>query len=123
MYEAFRNNNEKLPGDEEQNLNKPSVTLYLYPLESDDVSIALPCTDSPMIIVQENMTIEALTKYISTKLNTQENEIMVMYKNQEMMPDNTIDEIKRLYGFTEEKVIFNYARKPNNKVDSPSLQK
>ena len=68
MYAAFRENNESLPGDEEI-LKKPSVKIYLYPLPSDPVDQALPKLASCQLIVQKNMTIDALKKYLLKRMN------------------------------------------------------
>lgn len=113
MYEEFRKNNEKLPGDEDEIMNKPTITLHLFPFDTEDPKYALPFTDVPVIVVQESMSIDTLRKYIAQKLNMNENELTILYNNQEMILTNNMGTIKNLYGFNDEKIVFYYAKRPS----------
>jgi hypothetical protein len=115
MYTAFRENNESLPGDEEI-LKKPSVKIYLYPLPSDPQDIALPKLTSCQLIVQKNMTIDALKKYLMKKFDVIGNieEIIVYFKNLPMKNEFSFKDIEKLYHFPEDKIVFYYSKNKFN---------
>ena len=49
--------------------------------------------------------------YLKKKINLDNVEIIIMFKNQVMPDSYKMDEIDQLYGFDQEKNIFTYARK------------
>lgn len=112
MYQEFRNINDKLPGDDEQNLNKPNFTLHLEPFDTYNVDIALPSISTNTLVVPENMTIEVLGEYVYDKLNLKEGEVEILYNNQKMTKTFTMKYIKDVYGADSEgKFNFFYVRK------------
>jgi hypothetical protein len=124
MYKLFRENKQTLPGDEEFSLNqKPSMRIVLLPLKSENNELNLPKLESSMLVLQPNMTIEILKKYLKEKLKTRmfnnynDNDIDtcnynigIYYRNVEMMNHYTIRDIERIYLFTGEKTVFYYSR-------------
>ena len=110
MFRAFRDNGETLPGDEESKKSEPSVKVYLHPLETDDTNLGLPEIDS-VIVVPKTLDIKSMKDYLKKKLNLDNVEIIIMFKNQVMPDSYKMDEIDQLYGFDQEKNIFTYARK------------
>ena len=116
MYDAFRENKEPLPGDEEETkIHKPSVKIYLLPLESKDSQLCLPKIEPKSLLLQKNMDIDTLKKFLSGKLKIQSEEINIIYKGQEMPSNYTLDDIDRLYGFDQDQIIFYYGKIVLNK--------
>ena len=115
MYAAFRENNESLPGDEEI-LKKPSVKIYLYPLPSDPVDQALPKLASCQLIVQKNMTIDALKKYLLKKFEMVKDmeEINIFFKSIMMKNDFSFKDIEKIYNFPSDRIVFYYSRNKFN---------
>ena len=95
------------------------MRILLLPLQSEQNDLNLPKLDSSMLILQPNMTIEILKKYLKEKLkekiteenNTMEFDIGIYYRNVEMINHYTIRDIERIYLFTGEKTIFYYCKK------------
>jgi hypothetical protein len=112
MYAAFRENGESLPGDEEM-LKKPSVKIYLYPHPKDQGESALPKLVSCQLIVQKNMTMEALKKYLAKKIDviTDINILKVFFKSIEMKNEWSFRDIERMFKFSDDKIIFYYSNK------------
>ncbi len=116
MYAAFRENNESLPGDEEL-LKKPSVKMYLYPFPTASQDMALPKLTNCQLIVQKNMTIDALKKYLVKKfenLSISTKDVTIYFKNQIMKNEFSFKDIDIIYKFRDDKVIFYYSR---NKIN------
>jgi hypothetical protein len=115
MYAAFRENNESLPGDEEL-LKKPSIKIYLYPLPSDPVDQVLPKLASCQLIVQKNMTIDALKKYLLKKFEMVEDteNINIFFKNMIMKNEFSLNNIEILYQFPTDRIVFYYSRNKFN---------
>jgi hypothetical protein len=112
MYAAFRENNESLPGDEEI-LKKPSVKIYLYPLPEHPPESSLPRLVSSQLIVQRNMTICALKKYLVKKfedLVSDPETIIIYFKNMKMRNEFSFKDVDRLYKFQDDKVVFFYSK-------------
>ena len=116
MYRIFRENKQNLPGDEEiMKIQKPSIKIVLQPLSTENNELSLPKLEYSQIILQPNMVIESLKKYIKKKLEDKVDpnyELSLSYKNIEMLDHYTIKDIERIYSFTGEKTIFYYAKKP-----------
>ena len=110
MYEAFRENNEPLPGDEEENkIHEPKIKIHLKPLENKDGK-TLGKIDSKSFLFQNNMDVDTLKKFIAERIKVQPEEINIIYKEQ-LMPNNyTLDDIDRLYGFDQDQTVFFYGR-------------
>lgn len=115
MYLSFRENNENLPGDDEILKNpKPSIKISLLPFKSDIPALQLPKLPSSLLILQPNMSIEVLKKYVLQKLEgvvTSIEELSILYKNQDVHNDYTLRDIERIYGFTSEKTVFHFIKK------------
>jgi hypothetical protein len=113
MYAAFRDNNESLPGDEEI-LKKPSIKIYLYPLPCDQQS--LPKLTNCQLIVQKNMTIDALKKYLLKKIDiiTNIDDIVIYFKNQFMKNEFSFRDIDKIYHFPDDKIVLYYS---SNKIN------
>ena len=116
MYDAFRENKEPLPGDEEETkIHKPSIKIHLHPLECKDSQLCLPKIEQKSFLLQKNMDIETLKKFLAEKLKVQSEEINIIYKGQEMPSNYTLDDIDRLYGFDQDQTIFYYGKIVLNK--------
>lgn len=114
MYDAFRSNKEKLPGDDEEvKNNRPTTLIYLHPLETGDERTTLPRTDPPSIFVARNMNIESMKKYLEQKIDVSEKKIIIIYKDQNMPPEWTINDVDTVYQLDPEETIFYYARADN----------
>lgn len=117
MYRIFRENKQSLPGDEEiMKTQKPSIKIVLQPLITENHELSLPKLESSQLILQPNMVIESLKKYIKKKLEDKVDphyEVSLSYKNIEMLDHYTIKDIERIYSFTGEKTIFYYSKKHN----------
>ena len=114
LFETFRNNKEPLPGDEEEYKNqKPTVKLYIFPLEYENKDLILPKFDPQSILVPKQMDINTLKIYIGGKINYEPEKINIIYKKKEIPNDYIIDDIDRHYGFDEDKTIFYYCKKIN----------
>ncbi len=113
MYTAFRDNQQSLPGDEEILKNqKPSIKVYLYPFKATQQNMCLPKLESPQLILQPIINIEALKKYLSTKFkDVKPAEIMILFKNQEMPEHYKLKDIDKIYNFSHEKTVFHYMKK------------
>jgi len=115
MYRIFRDNKQKLPGDEEFIKNqKPSIRIVLQPLITDDNNLSLPKLEFSQLTLQPNMVIESLKKFIKLRLENKiepNYEISLSYKNLEMLDHYTIKDIESIYSFTGEKTIFYYSKK------------
>ena len=112
LFETFRNNKEPLPGDEEENKNqKPTVKLYIFPLECENKDLILPKFDPQSILVPKQMDINTLKIYIGGKINYEPENINIIYKEKEIPNDYIIDDIDRHFGFDEDKTIFYYCKK------------
>ncbi len=131
MYKIFRENNQSLPGDEEiMKTQKPSIKIILQPLSTENQELSLPKLECSQLILQPNMVIESLKKYLKKKfedkVDSSNYEVSLSYKNIEMLDHYTIKDIERIYSFTGEKTIFYYAKRPNLSSDlkvSPKLEK
>jgi hypothetical protein len=125
MYSAFRDNKQNLPGDEEILKNqKPSLKVYLYPFKSDIPMNLLPKLQSPQLILQPQMSIEALKKYLVQKLSpsvTNLEEVIILYKNQEIPNHYTLKDIQKIFGFSDDKTIFNYMKKQIQQTNTVSV--
>ena len=116
MYDAFRENKEPLPGDEEETkIHKPSIKIHLHPLECKDSQLCLPKIEQKSFLLQKNMDIDTLKKFLAEKLKVQSEEINIIYKGQEMPSNYTLDDIDRLYGFDQDQTIFYYGKIVLNK--------
>lgn len=118
MYRIFRENKQSLPGDEEIMKNqKPSIKIILQPLITDEPKLRLKKLKLSQLILQPNMIIESLKKYIKVRLGlstSADNEVSLFYKNIEMLDHYTIKDIERIYSFTGEKTIFYYCKKASS---------
>ena len=116
MFKIFRENKQSLPGDEEIIKNqKPSIKIVLQPMSTEDLTLRLPKLELSQVILQPNMIVESLKKYLKTKFDDfNYEEISIFYKNIEMPDHYTIKDIERIYSFSGEKTIFYYTRKNNN---------
>ena len=121
MYKIFRENKQTLPGDEEFALNqKPSIRIVLLPLQCDNTQLILPKLNSSMLILQPNMGIEILKKYLKEKFKEKIEdsfEVSIYYRNIEMMNHYTIRDIERIYLFTGEKTIFYYSKSNSKNLE------
>jgi hypothetical protein len=112
MYTAFRENNETLPGDEES-LKKPSIKIYLQPITDVPQEKQLPRLSCPQLIVQKNMNIEAMKKYLVRK-NSEDIEkaedVKIYFKNQEMRNDLSLIDIAKIYQFSADRIVFFYCK-------------
>lgn len=115
MYRIFRDNKQSLPGDEEiMKTQKPSIKIVLQPLSIENNELSLPKLEYSQLILQPNMVIESLKKYIKKKLEDKIDpnyQVSLSYKNIEMLDHYTIKDIERIYSFTGEKTIFYYSKK------------
>jgi len=128
MYRIFRDNKQSLPGDEEiMKTQKPSIKIVLQPLSTENSELSLPKLEYSQLILQPNMVIESLKKYIKKKFEDKVDpnyQVSLSYKNIEMLDHYTIKDIERIYSFTGEKTIFYYAKKlkssnlVGNRIDS-----
>jgi hypothetical protein len=114
MYTAFRENNETLPGDEES-LKKPSIKIYLQPMAASDIAAdkQLPKLTCPQLIVQKNMNIEAMKKYLIKKIGDQierVEDVKIIFKGQEMRNDLSLMDIAKIYQFTADRIVFFYSK-------------
>lgn len=111
MYDAFRENKEPLPGDEEENkIHKPKIKIFLSPLDHKDSKINLPKVDSKGFLFQNNMDVDTLKKFLGERLKIPSDEINIIYKEQLMPSNYTLDDIDRLYGFDQDQTVFYYAK-------------
>jgi len=112
LFEVFRNNKEPLPGDEEESKNKkPTVKIYIHPLECENKNLILPKFEPQSILVPKQMDINTLKIYIGGKINFEPENIIVIYKEKEIPTNFIIDDIDRQYGFDEDQTIFYYCKK------------
>jgi hypothetical protein len=114
MYSAFRENKQSLPGDEEILKNqKPSMKVYLYPFKSDQPNLILPKLNSPQLILQPIISIEALKKYLGSKFNDnpKASEISILYKNQDIPDYYTLKDVEKIFSFNTDKTVLHYMRK------------
>jgi hypothetical protein len=113
MYAAFRENNETLPGDEES-LKKPSIKIYLQPITTDiALENQLPKLVCSQLIVQKNMNIEAMKKYLIKKIGEsleRVEDVKIYFKNQEMRNDLSLMDIAKIYQFTADRIVFFYCK-------------
>jgi hypothetical protein len=113
MYAAFRDNQQSLPGDEEILKNqKPSIKVYLYPFKSTQPNECLPKLDSPQLILQPIINVEALKKYLSTKFkDVKPADIIILFKNQQMPDHYKLSDIDKIYHFPQDKTVFHFMKK------------
>jgi hypothetical protein len=112
MYAAFRENNETLPGDEES-LKKPSIKIYLQPCTDIAAEKQLPKLSCPQLIVQKNMNIEAMKKYLVKKINEDlQNieDVKILYKNIDMKNELSLIDIAKIYQFSADRIVFFYCK-------------
>jgi hypothetical protein len=115
MYEAFRNKGQTLPDDEELlRLQAPSLVIYLYPFKCENPMQQLPKLKNVKLVLQPNMTIEVLKKYLVTKLNQvlkSIEEIDVCYKNTRLQSHYTLKDIESIYNLPKDKIILHYVKR------------
>jgi len=113
IFMAFRENKQALPGDEEVAKNqKPNIKIHMYPFKGDVSENQLQKLASPQLLLQNSINIEALKKYLIKKLEVDmvpEN-ISILYKNQDLKNEYTLKDIEKIYGYSNEKIIFNYSK-------------
>ena len=129
MYEAFRSKGQNLPDDEELlKLQKPSLVIYLYPFKCENAMQQLPKLKNVKLVLQPNMTIEVLKKYLVTKLNTvlkSIEEIEFCYKNTRLQNHYTLKDIESIYNLPKDKIILHYVKREvfqNRKEEPTSTQ-
>ena len=115
MYEAFRNKGQYLPDDEEVlKLQKPSLVIYLYPFKCENPLQQLPKLKNVKLILQPNMTVEVLKKYLVTKLNSvlkSIEEIEFCYKNTKLQNHYTLKDIESSYNLSKDKYVLHYVKR------------
>ena len=115
MYESFRNKGQNLPDDEELlKLQKPSLVIYLYPFKFENPLQQLPKLKNVKLILQPNMTIEVLKKYLVTKLNNvlkSIEEIEFCYKNNRLLNHYTLKDIETIYNLSKDKIVLHYVKR------------
>lgn len=114
MYKAFKDNNESLPGEESVlQIAEPSIKINLLPIKVDTSDIVLPKLSVTHVVLQPNMTIEAIKKYVAAKLNMDytPKDIDIMFKNQILKDYLTLKDVNEIYHFSTEKNILHYAKK------------
>jgi hypothetical protein len=116
-----------LPDDEELlRQQKPSLVLYLYPYKCDNAMQQLPKLKNVKLILQPNMTIEVLKKYLVTKLNAvlkSIEEIDFCYKNSRLHNHYTLKEIEGIYNLPKDKMVLHYVKREvfqNRKEEAPA---
>jgi hypothetical protein len=114
MYLSFKQNGQSLPGEEDILKDTKQVFyIMLFPFKCDIPSSVLPPLPTPQVNISPEMSIDALKKYLFTKLRDRvqsEDEIVILYKNQEMPNHYTVSSIGRTYGFPDDKIVFNYMK-------------
>lgn len=115
MYQAFKDAKQNLPGDEEiLKTHKPNVKIYLYPMKTGNSLKDLPKLTSPQLIVQANMTIESLKKYLMQKFATEitdKDEVIVVYKGRELKNEWSLRDVDRMIPFDSEKTVMHFYKK------------
>jgi hypothetical protein len=115
MYEAFRIKGQTLPDDEELlRLQAPSLVIYLYPYKCENPMQQLPKLKNVKLVLQPNMTIEVLKKYLVTKLNQvlkSIEEIDFCYKNTRLQNHYTLKDIEAIYNLPKDKIILHYVKR------------
>ena len=115
MYEAFRNKGQTLPDDEELlRLQAPSLVIYLYPYKCENTMQQLPKLKNVKLVLQPNMTIEVLKKYLVTKLNQvlkSIEEIDFCYKNTRLQNHYTLKDIEAIYNLPKDKIVLHYVKR------------
>jgi hypothetical protein len=103
-----------LPGEETiLQTAEPSIKVNILPIKTDNSTLNLPKLPITHVILQPNMTIEAIKKYIATKLNMDLSwkEIDILFKNQAMKDHFTLQNINSLYHFNTDKPTLCYLKK------------
>jgi len=123
MYTAFRENQQSLPGDEEVLKNqKPSIKVYLYPFKHNDQNLCLPKLESPQLILQPIINIEALKKYLSTKFKgVKPAEITILFKNHELPEHYKLIDVEKIFTFSQEKTVLHYCKKIPSETEDKNV--
>jgi hypothetical protein len=88
--------------------------IYLYPFKCENPMQQLPKLKNVKLVLQPNMTIEVLKKYLVTKLNQvlkSIEEIDFCYKNTRLQNHYTLKDIEAIYNLPKDKIILHYVKR------------
>lgn len=115
LYEAFLNNSQSLPGENEvlkDKLKEDKVSIELIPMKVDNKALMLDELEISAIKVVLSCTVKDLQKYIAYKLSIENpDDIVVLFKNQPLKKYDDLLKIRSIHRFNYSINTFHYMRK------------